>query len=144
MKRPLQWIIVLCLLTTTGCYHTRVETGLTPSSQVIDIPWAASWIAGLVPPKTVEASSECSTGVAVVETEHTFLNQVVAGITFGIFTPMHIKVTCATGGGMGMNEGEGRELRVSADASSDEIVDTFAKAANEAVQNRDRIYVRFE
>ena len=33
-------VVVLLAVTATGCYHARVETGLTPGSQVIDKPWA--------------------------------------------------------------------------------------------------------
>ncbi|NNK65052.1 MAG: hypothetical protein HKO98_17750, partial [Gemmatimonadetes bacterium] len=32
-----------------------------------------------------------------VETQHSFLNGLVAGLTFGIFTPMTITVTCGAG-----------------------------------------------
>ena len=63
------------------------------AGQVIDIPWAHSWVYGLVPPAPVNASSQCTNGVAKVETEMSFLNGLV-GLTWGIYTPIHIKVTC--------------------------------------------------
>lgn len=85
------------VLVSGGCYHATIETGATPSNQVIEQPWAASWISGLVPPKTVETASQCPNGVARVETQQTFLNGLVGVLTFGIFTPMDIKVTCAAG-----------------------------------------------
>lgn len=31
----------------------------------------------------------------MVETQVSFLNQLVGALTFGIYTPMHITVTCA-------------------------------------------------
>jgi hypothetical protein len=80
-----------------GCYHATVETGATPSTVVIDQSFASSWIYGLVPPKLVSTTSKCPDGVAKVETQHTFVNQLVGLLTLGIYTPMQIKVTCATG-----------------------------------------------
>lgn len=81
----------------TGCYHATVTTGLQPGTQVVHQPWSHSWVFGLVPPATIEASKKCTSGVATVETQLSFLNQLVGGLTFGIYTPMDIKVTCAAG-----------------------------------------------
>jgi hypothetical protein len=88
---------ILSLVVLSGCYHATVETGLTPGPQTIDVNWASGWIYGLVPPSTVEAMDRCTNGVARVETQLSFLNQLVSGLTFGIFTPMQINVTCAAG-----------------------------------------------
>jgi len=35
-------------------------------------------------------------GVAVVETEQSFLNGLVSALTIGIFTPQHVRITCAS------------------------------------------------
>src|ERR671918_2083278 len=82
----------------SACYHATVETGLPPSTQVLEQSFASSWIYGLVPPKTVETASRCPDGVAKVETQHSFVNQLVGILTLGIYTPMHIRVTCAQAG----------------------------------------------
>jgi len=88
--------VLLAALSPLGaCFHATVETGLTPSTQVLDQTFASSWIYGLVPPKTVETTNRCPQGVAKVETQQSFLNQLVGFLTLGIYTPMHIRVTCA-------------------------------------------------
>lgn len=79
----------------TGCYHATIETGATPSTQVVEKKWASSWVYGLVPPKTVETTSKCPKGVAKVSTQLTFPNQLVGFLTWGIYTPMEITATCA-------------------------------------------------
>lgn len=135
--------LILVCITLAGCYHARIETGLTPSAQVIDIPFAMGWVYGLVPPETVKAADQCTNGVAIVETEHSFVNSLVAGLTFGIFTPIHIKVTCASNGTMGLNETEGAYV-VSSASSNAEVVSSFESAANEAVETGKQIYVKFE
>lgn len=78
-----------------GCYHATVTTGLRPSAVKIEKKWASGWIYGLVPPSTVETMGQCSAGVAQVETQLSFANQLVNFLTFGIYTPMEIVVTCA-------------------------------------------------
>ena len=89
---------ILLLAVAGACYHAVIETGLAPGSQTIEQPWAMSFVDGLVPPSLVETKSRCPAGVSKVETQHSFLNMLVGGLTFGIVTPMSIKVTCAQGG----------------------------------------------
>jgi len=95
MKRVLLGLALMVLL--AGCYHATVTTGARPSDVKIEQKWAKGWILGLVPPSTVETIGKCPNGVAQVDTQLSFLNQLVSGITFGIFTPMEIVVTCAEG-----------------------------------------------
>lgn len=93
----LAFFSVLTLTLTTGCYHAVIETASPPGAGSIDIPWAHSFLYGLVPPSVVDSADECPEGVARVVTEHSFVNGLAAAITFGLYTPMHINVTCASG-----------------------------------------------
>ena len=94
MQRPL--LSIACLLAfTLGCYHATIDTGLTPSTVTIEKPWANGWILGLVPPSPVETARKCPNGVAKIDTQLSFLNQLVDFLTLGIYTPMDIRVTCA-------------------------------------------------
>lgn len=78
-----------------GCYHAQVvTTDMKPSTVVVEDTFADSWIYGLVPPKEIDVTEKCESGVARVETRLSFVNQLVGALTFGIYTPMHIKVTC--------------------------------------------------
>ena len=86
---------VVGALVSLGCYHATIETGKPAAPETIDQQWASSFVYGLVPPSTVATAQKCSNGVSKVETQHTFLNGVVAILTFGIYTPMAITVTCA-------------------------------------------------
>jgi Bor protein len=78
-----------------GCYHVTVLTGATPGTTTIDKEWQHSFVIGLVPPAEINAGSTCTSGVAKVETERSFLNGLVAAITYNIYTPIHTTVTCA-------------------------------------------------
>jgi len=142
-KSSLAMLIVIGLL-MFSCYHARVETGLSPSSQVIEQPFASCWIFGLVPPSIVKTAMECSNGVAVVETELSFVNQLVGIITFGIYTPMHIKVTCASGSAMSSSDTPEDNLFVPAESSDDEIMSAFQLAAERSAINKHPVYILFE
>ncbi|MGZ8399607.1 MAG: Bor family protein [Gemmatimonadales bacterium] len=134
---------LLAGLTVLGaCYHATLETGLTPSTKVLEQKWASSWIYGLVPPKTVETASRCPDGIAKVETQLSFLNQVVHVLTLGIYTPMDIRVTCALPAGT--SAPQGAALTVPADADSDRVREAFRAAADQAAEGQSIVLVRFE
>jgi len=90
-------VVPLALLLSTACYHATVDTGLPPTNEQIKKSFASSWIYGLVPPSEIDSSEKCPQGVAQVDTRLSFVNQLVGIITFGIYTPMEIVVTCAAG-----------------------------------------------
>lgn len=95
MKKLASAAALAVAIAATGCYHATIDTGLQPSGQTIKKPWATSFVYGLVPPEVVETAAKCPNGVAKVETQLSFLNQLVSALTFGIFTPMTIEVQCA-------------------------------------------------
>src|SRR5881296_3599209 len=98
MSRFLRLSLVGVFPFALACYHATVDTGLKPSAQVVEKSFAAGWIFGLVPPSTVHTASQCTHGAAKIETQLSFVNQLVAFLTVDIFTPMSIKVTCAQAG----------------------------------------------
>ncbi len=82
-----------------ACYHATIVTGKPESQTVVEKQWASSFVFGLVPPDVMDVSKDCPDGVAKVETQHSFLNALVAAITIQIYTPMDLKVTCTGSGG---------------------------------------------
>jgi Bor protein len=129
------------LIACLGCYHATVETGATPSTVVIDKSFASSWIYGLVPPDVVSTASKCTDGVAKVETQHTFVNQLVGFLTLGIYTPMQIKVTCATPGSASAHVGSPEiAIKGTAPAARQEAL---AEAVVQAARTRKAVYLEF-
>lgn len=88
-------MLAFVLAGTAGCYHATVETAATPSTETVEKKWASGWIFGLVPPSTMSTKEKCPNGVAKVETQLSFANQLVSILTLGIYTPMDIRATCA-------------------------------------------------
>jgi hypothetical protein len=81
----------------SGCYHVTVLTGAPEAPTVIDTPWQNSFVYGIVPPPELNTQSQCPQNVSKVETEISFLNGLVSAITWNIYTPLHVRVTCASG-----------------------------------------------
>lgn len=79
-----------------GCYHATIQTepGQPTTAPPTHTIWAHSFIAGLIPPADVNAAQLCNGTPAMVETQHTILNSIAAILTFSIYTPMTIEVTC--------------------------------------------------
>ena len=142
MRRNALLGVTMLLLSSVGCYHAVIETGLATGNEMIAQPWASGWIYGLVPPSPISAASKCKTGVARVETQHSFLNQVVGFLTFGIYTPMDIRVTCAASRAEVPSSGPGRFAMQAGSAQADyEAV--FSAAATAAVTTGTPAYVVF-
>jgi hypothetical protein len=93
MKRKM--LLALALLPMLGCYRVTIVTGAPEAPQVIDKPWQHGFVYGLVPPSEIDTSQQCPQGVAKVVTEHSFVNSLAGILTWSLYTPIHVKVTCA-------------------------------------------------
>lgn len=136
--------ILLTAFIVSGCYNAKVVTGETASSEVYQEKWAASWIGGLVPPEVVNVEKECSNGVAIVETKHSFLNLLVGGLTAGIFTPMQITVTCAeTSTALTNLNVNPISITIPKDSSEQDFMEEFQKAVDQSSANNKPVIVIF-
>lgn len=126
----------------SGCYHAQVTTGLEASSEVYQEKWATGFIAGLIPPDMIDATEHCSNGVAKVETRHSFLNLVAQAITFSIFSPMEITVTCATGS-MGATM-ESTPLELAKNSSYEEKTQTYTDAVALSSKMNKPVYIQLK
>jgi hypothetical protein len=144
-SRTFQFALVagslLLLLSLAGCYHATITTGL-PAAGAPKVTWAHSWVYGLVPPAVVQAESECANGVAQVETHHTFVNQLVGALTWGIYTPITITVTCAAAG-TGAQPDDSASVTVEYGSDHSAVMGAFAAASDRAVQEHQPVYVVF-
>ena len=120
--------VVCCVGLSAGCYHVTVDTGLAPGYQTKTI-WAHSFIYGLVPPSVVEAKAQCGNGIARVESQLGFVHQLVGLLTFAIYTPMQITVTCAAPE-EASNVNLSDILMVSQESSEEQILRTFNEAVD--------------
>lgn len=138
--------VMLCALvafSTTGCYKATVNTGLAPSGQTVENQWAHSFIAGLVPPATVETASRCPNGVAQVQTQLSFLNMVANAVTFGLYSPMTITVQCAADREDDQDDAQA-SLTIPSTASLAQATDLFNAAVQQSRDSGEGVTVRFE
>jgi len=136
-------LVLAAALFLSGCYHATVVTDATPSNQTIENPWAHSFIAGLIPPSTVETAQQCPNGVARVETRLSFLNMVATALTFNLYSPMSIEVTCATGGSADAGQDLMPEVTVAAEADDAAVQAAFQEAIQESSTRQQPVHVRF-
>jgi hypothetical protein len=139
MRRVASLATIGALVLSAGCYHATIETGRPASTTIVQNQWASSWIAGLVPPATVNVASQCPNGVSKVETEHSFLNMLAQFVTFSIYSPMTITVTCASGGGSGAAAAEAIE----AGDTLEEQTAAFSRAAERSAETGQPVLVVF-
>ena len=142
MHRVLKLSVAGLLVAAPACYHATVDTGLAPSSVVVEKSWASGWIGGLVPPSTVETASQCPHGAAKVETKHSFLNMLVGALTGGIYSPMSIKVTCAQAGRAFLSP-TGPTIDVGANATPEQVRDAISRAANLSLRTGEPVYIEY-
>lgn len=137
--RCLRLVLVPVLVAAAGaCYHATVETGASPSNVTVEKAWASGWIYGLVPPSTVETASKCPNGVARIETQVSFANQLVNFLTLGIYSPMEIKVTCAAA-----RSGPDGEASVEVGKDAGTPAEAVARAAELSKALKAAVLVRF-
>jgi len=139
--RVLKLAVLSLLIALPACYHATIQTGLPAGPTVVRQDWAAGWLWGLVPPKPVSTMAQCRGGVSKVETKHSFLNMLVGGLTGGIFSPMSIKATCASGGRSAIPGAP--EIKVGANPTEAQVIDAFQRAADLTVESGQPVYVRF-
>lgn len=137
-----KYLILLAIpLFLSGCYHAQITTGAPASNEVYQNAWAHSFIAGLVPPGIVNAEDHCSNGVAKVETRHSFLNLLAQMITFSIYSPMEITVTCASASSdIPVNSAT---IDLAANASADDVNRAYTEAAGLSSVTEKPVYVFF-
>ncbi len=135
--------VAASVLVLGACYHATISTGLVPSKQVVKESWAPGWIAGLIPPPVVETASRCPNGVAQVETQHSFLNMLVTGLTASIFTPMTIQVQCATGRRRASLE-EAPTVHVPQGATAAQREQAVRQAVDQSEATGAPVYLQFE
>ncbi len=90
--------VAACVL-SGACYRVTVVTTPTAvastETPTVSKPWNNGFIYGLVPPSPVSVAQQCAGGaVTKVVTQRSFLNGLVGGITYGIYTPLQIDVSC--------------------------------------------------
>lgn len=140
MKVARAMTLVAVYLAASACYHQVVRTGKAPGTTVIDKSWTPTWIFGLVPATPIDVTQQCRSGVATVETQQTVPNILVGIFTLGIYTPVNVKVTCASGSSALPGAAT---FYVAHNASQSAREEVFAAAIAESQRTGQVVVVRF-
>jgi hypothetical protein len=91
-------IAIAAAFAVAGRYeHTFTVGAGAPTGPVMYDHWENFWLGGLIGHKKVDVTEMCPSGDATIETKQTFLNGLVSGLTSGIYTPLTLKIRCASG-----------------------------------------------
>ena len=140
MRCSLRVSVGALLIAALGCYHATVETGLTPSSQTVEKSFASGWLLGLVPPSAVQTASRCPNGAAKIETQLSFVNQLVAWLTAYIYTPMSIKVTCAESRRASVRA---PRIDVGVNPTTEQVENAISRAAELSLRDGVPVYIEY-
>ena len=139
MRQRHGFMLALTTLLITGCYHQVVHTGATPApGNAVIQKTAALFFFGLKGAE-VNTVADCPTGVAVIETQQTFLNGLVGVFTLGIYTPRSVTITCAAGGAP---VPDGEVVTIAPDASTAEAETAALRAVTLAKRSRQPVVLR--
>jgi hypothetical protein len=81
----------------SGCFNLKYYDSTVPGPGQTHKVWVHSFIGGLVSVGEMDFRGECPTGVYKMNSNHTFVDLLLAGITAGIYTPMNVVYTCGSG-----------------------------------------------
>lgn len=93
------------------------------------------------PAEYVQTASKCPNGAAKIETQLSFVNQLVAWLTVYIYTPMSIKVTSAESRRASASP-TAPTIDVGANPTAEQLKDAISRAA--AISLRDGVPVYIE
>jgi hypothetical protein len=100
----------LVALGLTGCYKVQVNANPSVARGVESSKTVNFFIFGLVGQPTLDVRDFCGGGeAATVQTSATFINGLLGGITFGLWTPRTVTVSCTAG------KAAGRSATITAD-----------------------------
>ena len=137
-----RWLsLALCVGLSTGCFHQVIHTGRTPGTAVVEHWFVSTWLWGLVPAKEIDVRRECPAGIATIMTETSFVNGLISFLTVGIYTPQHVRVTCAQQP-RAVPPGA-TEMTIPATASDSESTAILRRAVERAEQTGALVVLRF-
>ena len=134
-------LLLIACVGLTGCYQAKVTTNKSAGNKVVEKKWASSFIYGIVPAE-VDVSNQCSNGIASAERKFSFVNMLVNGLTFGLYLPQSVTVTCASGSMAHAVPAQTPAFTLPSDATEQEVKSTLSSATVESVMTEEPVEVR--
>ena len=126
MMRSLRTASLAVAVLASGCYETTIETGAQPgatSDHKVQL-----YLYGLVGESNFNLDQICPSGVAKIEESAEFVDGLLGCLTCSIYTPITVKITCASGSAWNLTPDElsGRTLVTSAVSEDETTTDEGA------------------
>ena len=113
--RSLRTASLAAAVLLAGCYKNTIQTGAQPGAT--SDHKAKFYVYGLVGESNFNLDQICPTGVAKIQESAEFIDGLVGCLTCSIYTPITVKITCASGSAWNLTPDElsGRTLVSTAD-----------------------------
>ena len=112
--RSMKTVALAAAIALSGCYKNTIKTGAQPGAT--SDHKAKFYLYGLVGESNFNLDKICPSGVAKIEESAQFVDGLVGCLTCSIYTPITVKITCASGSAWNLTPDElnGRTLVTSA------------------------------
>jgi hypothetical protein len=142
MRKLLLPCLLAFALLFSGCYQAKVTTGRDAGGETMTMR-KTGFINGLVMQgMPVDGASQCQNGVASVTTKLTVVDQFLAALTGGLYSPMTVQVTCASGGMSSLMPAPEIDFTLPEDATKAEVEETITAAAQESATTQQPVQVK--
>jgi hypothetical protein len=87
--------ILGCAVLVAGCHNHRLDLGTgAPRGPVVYEEWHSYYLWGSIGEHRIDITRVCPSGNATISRGRSFMNQLAADLTLGIYSPMTITIRC--------------------------------------------------
>jgi len=108
MRKAYVWLALAGLMASPACFTHRYTTDPAAAGGAeVYKQWHHHYLFGLISKDdALDLAKLCPSGALQVEDKHTFVNQLLAGLTLGIWSPTTVTVRCVDGSAANVEVGE--------------------------------------
>ncbi len=108
MKKPYVWLALAGLLASPACFtHLYTTDPAAADAEEVYKQRHNHFLFGLISKdEALDLTKLCPSGALQVEDKHTFVNQLLGGLTLGIWSPTTVTVRCVDGSAANVELGE--------------------------------------
>jgi len=96
MRIPFGLSLALLTLGASGCFRLHYVTDRKPAPAPSSEALHNAFVYGVAEGSPVEVNAICPSGISRADSTETFVNGFVRVITFSIYTPETVTITCST------------------------------------------------
>jgi hypothetical protein len=81
----------------SGCFNLKYYSTTRPGPGEVHEVWVNAFVGGIATVGQINLDEVCPAGVYKMKSNLSFVDLVLMVVTIGVYTPMNVRITCATG-----------------------------------------------